>query len=346
MTTLAEFGDWVHRQLFFLDYAPVIFISAKEGFNLERLLKAVRYVAEQARQRIPTAVLNRTLHDAIELRQADLRETSDARADVAVANLTAEVLARHAPELLRIARQRAHLERHANVGLVATRVVFEGDRARRAGYARYVDWTNTLLTHEEIAVGAFVESPLAHPSVTFRRELVDARLLDETIVVYVSDHGEMLGEHGLWWKSVMYESAVAVPLIMAGPDVPRGAEVETNAMLVDLFPTLRDAVGVVLAAGVAPEPAGPQFAPGQEVTTTVTDASLRDGPGLDYNVIVTLALAAPVNHSWGISMHVTARGLTSPLLWQGRRAFTIRFDFVGTCGFTDLAIRSTSRDRS
>lgn len=43
---------------------------------------------------------------------------------------------------------------------------------------------------------------------------------------------------------------------------------------------------------------------------------------------VTLALASPLNHSWGISFHLTARGLTTPLLWHGRRAFTMEFDFV------------------
>jgi GTP-binding protein len=69
MTTLPEFGQWIHQQLFFLDYAPVIFISAKEGYSLDRLLEAVRYVASQLRQKIPTAVLNRTLHEAIEARQ-------------------------------------------------------------------------------------------------------------------------------------------------------------------------------------------------------------------------------------------------------------------------------------
>ena len=68
-TTLPEFGEWIHRQLFFLDYAPVIFISAREGYSLDRLLEAVRYVASQLRQNIPTAVLNRTLHQAIETRQ-------------------------------------------------------------------------------------------------------------------------------------------------------------------------------------------------------------------------------------------------------------------------------------
>ena len=61
MTTLGEFGEWVQEKLFFLDYAPVIFTSAKSGFHLDRLLEAVRYVAAQLQQKIPTAILNRTL---------------------------------------------------------------------------------------------------------------------------------------------------------------------------------------------------------------------------------------------------------------------------------------------
>jgi GTP-binding protein len=69
LTTLAEFGSWVQERLFFLDYAPVIFTSAKSGFHLDRLLEAVRYVAAQLQQKIPTALLNRVLHDAIERRQ-------------------------------------------------------------------------------------------------------------------------------------------------------------------------------------------------------------------------------------------------------------------------------------
>ena len=69
MTTLAEFGQWVQQQLFFLDYAPVIFTSARSGFHLDRLLEAVRYVTAQLQQTIPTAILNRTLQDAVERRQ-------------------------------------------------------------------------------------------------------------------------------------------------------------------------------------------------------------------------------------------------------------------------------------
>src|SRR5205085_2965344 len=69
LTTLGEFGQWVQEHLFFLDYAPVIFTSAKSGFHLDRLLEAVRYVADQLKQKIPTSLLNRTLRDAIEQRQ-------------------------------------------------------------------------------------------------------------------------------------------------------------------------------------------------------------------------------------------------------------------------------------
>ncbi|HEY1172215.1 MAG TPA: ribosome biogenesis GTPase Der [Verrucomicrobiae bacterium] len=69
MTTFGEFSEWVQSQLFFLDYAPVIFTSAKSGFHLDRLLEAVRYVAAQLKQKVPTSILNRTLQDAIERKQ-------------------------------------------------------------------------------------------------------------------------------------------------------------------------------------------------------------------------------------------------------------------------------------
>ena len=69
LTTLGEFAEWVQDNLFFLDYAPVIFTSAKSGFHLDRLLEAVRYVATQLQQKVPTAILNRTINDAVERRQ-------------------------------------------------------------------------------------------------------------------------------------------------------------------------------------------------------------------------------------------------------------------------------------
>jgi GTP-binding protein len=66
---LDSFGRWVQESLFFLDYAPVIFTSATDGLNLDRLLESVRYVAAQLQQRIPTALLNRTIQQSVERRQ-------------------------------------------------------------------------------------------------------------------------------------------------------------------------------------------------------------------------------------------------------------------------------------
>ena len=61
-----EFGRWVQANLFFLDYAPVIFTSALDGFQLDRMLEAIRYVSGQLNQKLPTSLLNRTLQNAIE----------------------------------------------------------------------------------------------------------------------------------------------------------------------------------------------------------------------------------------------------------------------------------------
>jgi glycosyltransferase involved in cell wall biosynthesis len=72
----------------------------------------------------------------------------------------------------RLRQQRARLEARPHVGLVGCCVEFGGDPVRAAGYARHVEWTNGLLTHEQIAIARFVESPFAHPSVMFRRTVL------------------------------------------------------------------------------------------------------------------------------------------------------------------------------
>jgi len=73
----------------------------------------------------------------------------------------------------RLSLQHAFLEQHAEVGMVATRVAYGGDRAQQGGYSRYVNWSNALVDEEAIALNRFVESPFVHPSVMFRRSLID-----------------------------------------------------------------------------------------------------------------------------------------------------------------------------
>jgi glycosyltransferase involved in cell wall biosynthesis len=73
----------------------------------------------------------------------------------------------------RLARQLEYFAAHPEIGLCATQVEYGGDPVANRGYALHVAWTNSLVTSEEIALNRFVESPVAHPSVLFRRECVD-----------------------------------------------------------------------------------------------------------------------------------------------------------------------------
>lgn len=75
-----------------------------------------------------------------------------------------------------------------------------------------------------------------------------AGLTDSTRILYTNDHGDMVGKHGLWYKSVMYEDSAGVSMIVAGPDIPEGKVSQTNVTLVDVFPT------ALQATGVQPEP--------------------------------------------------------------------------------------------
>jgi choline-sulfatase len=62
--------------------------------------------------------------------------------------------------------------------------------------------------------------------------------LDDTIVVVTSDHGEMLGERGAWYKMSFYEGAARVPLILRAPAVFPPGRVPTAVSTMDLLPTL------------------------------------------------------------------------------------------------------------
>lgn len=73
--------------------------------------------------------------------------------------------------------------------------------------------------------------------------LEDSGAARDTLVLYISDHGEMLGNHGFWGKSVMYEDSVGIPLLMSGPEVPTGVN-DTPVSLTDIAATVEHAVGM------------------------------------------------------------------------------------------------------
>ncbi|MEO3413677.1 choline-sulfatase [Roseovarius sp. CAU 1744] len=74
------------------------------------------------------------------------------------------------------------------------------------------------------------------------RTLEETGEIDNTVVIVTADHGDMLGERGLWYKMNFFEHSARVPLIMAGPGVVRGTAANACS-LVDLLPTFVEIAG-------------------------------------------------------------------------------------------------------
>lgn len=96
--------------------------------------------------------------------------------------------------------------------------------AREAYYAR-VEWADHQIGE---VLGALAASAFA----------------SNTVVVYTSDHGENLGEHGLWWKNCLYDTGARVPLIVSWPARWKGGQVRAGACgALDLVQTLAEVAG-------------------------------------------------------------------------------------------------------
>ncbi|MGE9290006.1 MAG: sulfatase-like hydrolase/transferase [Puniceicoccales bacterium] len=104
-------------------------------------------------------------------------------------------------------------------------------RRSRAGYWGLVEWVDQQ-------IGCLLQV------------VEDLGLMDETAILYTSDHGEMAGERGLWQKAVFYEESVRVPTILAGPGIPAGKVVRENTSHLDLLPTLCELADLKTPAGL------------------------------------------------------------------------------------------------
>ncbi|MCS6763498.1 MAG: choline-sulfatase [Candidatus Protistobacter heckmanni] len=86
-------------------------------------------------------------------------------------------------------------------------------------------------------------------------------LSESTAIIFTSDHGDMLGERGLWYKWVHYESAVRILLLISLPGQTQGQSREQQVSLVDLFPMILDLCGASAPAAQAARVAGHTLAP-------------------------------------------------------------------------------------
>ncbi|MEM1011328.1 MAG: sulfatase-like hydrolase/transferase [Planctomycetota bacterium] len=105
--------------------------------------------------------------------------------------------------------------------------------------------------------------------------------LDDTLVIFTSDHGDMMGSHGLMGKATLYEESYRIPMIAAGAGVPGGRVASDGvASLLDLAPTLLDAANQASLDHLQGTSLLPMFAgtaPGPEAAVIETS---HDGTGL------------------------------------------------------------------
>ena len=110
---------------------------------------------------------------------------------------------------------------------------FEGhDLKTESGWRRLIANYWGLVTQVDLSVGAIL------------RTLEELALADNTIVVYTSDHGDMMGSHCMIAKGVMYEEAAKVPWLMRIPQMGRkGRVVKSPISHIDMVPTLLELMG-------------------------------------------------------------------------------------------------------
>ncbi|MFX0545598.1 choline-sulfatase [Roseovarius sp. S1116L3] len=112
------------------------------------------------------------------------------------------------------------------------------------------------------------------------------RQTEDTIILFVSDHGDMLGERGLWFKMSFFEGSSRVPMMIAAPGMEAG-RIDTPVSNIDVCPTLCDLVGVSMDE-VAPWVAGQSLVPLGQGRTREAPVAMEYAAEASYAPLVSL----------------------------------------------------------
>lgn len=210
--------EWYHNSSSILQAGPCV-RSNQLDYDEEVLYKSKQYLYDHVRK--PDArpfcltVSFTHPHDpyTIEDKYWDMYEGVDI--DLPVVNIKPEDQDPHSKRLLRVCELEGHQFSDEQI-----------KRARRAYYG--------AVSYVDDCIGQLLEV------------LKKCGLEENTIVVFSGDHGDMLGERGLWYKMSYFEASVRVPLFVSYPRQFRARRVSQNVSTLDILPTLVDLVGANL----------------------------------------------------------------------------------------------------
>ena len=152
------------------------------------------------------------------------------------------------------------------------------------------------ITHDDEQIGRILD------------KLDDKQLTEDTLVIFLADHGISLGAHGISGKQTMYEEGIRLPLVMRYPRLKRGSAENPNLVsLIDIFPTICEAAGITIPDSIEGKSLlGPYQ--GKERWHGPSKAGThREGPGTAGIQRIFASFVSPTRHRLNIRCIRTER---------------------------------------
>jgi arylsulfatase A-like enzyme len=176
-----------------------------------------------------------------------------------------------------------------------------------------------MITHMDHRIGDILQA------------LDNKGLTNDTVVVYTSDHGLSIGQHGLMGKQNMYDHSVRIPFILRGGELPTNRKIDSLLQQYDIFATLCDLVGAEIPAGIDGQSALP-------LIRGETD-SIRHVVGAVYKDVQRMIC----DGRWKLIRYY--RSSLKPIGTDAVQLFDLRDDPEETCNLAALSTYREIRDQ-